>query len=140
MEVPKTPDDGPQAELLELIEILEDAFRRLRDVDAQVSDDGLRRLREARGKLTRVTRSNSRAVALDVAKAILAELAVEAIRWLMSGTSTYLFPAFHERCRHNDSWRRSSNTANVGGLEANGLGYQRRRFRILDFAGRVRAA
>jgi hypothetical protein len=134
--MPRPPNE-PYAELLALIEKLESEYRRMRNVNAQVSDDALGRLREIRADLLRVTPSRGRKVVLAVGKAVLAKLAIELIRWMLTDeTSIYRFTAAVLRTIIYDCRRSNQNTPRVGGSEADRPRGTRVCVSVLDFLGR----
>src|SRR5688500_5072774 len=93
-----------RAELLRSIEELERMYAGLRDVDAGVSNSGLRKLRRLR---TQVRRSKSYAelkIATSVATKTLQVVASELIKMLFE-TLSYQLPAYHPRRSPYDSWR-----------------------------------
>lgn len=137
----RAPADDPQAELLRLIEQLEHEYDRLRDVDAQVSAEGRERLRKLRVYLERAGRSQSADLASGLRMAVLAELAVEAIRLLFSAvTSFYRQGKSLWQFRANDSWRRYSDPPRICRFQTDGVGRSCGSLSLFNFAGRVRAA
>ena len=136
MNKPRAPDDGPQAELLKLIEQLEKEYHRLRDVDAQVSAEGLERLRELRVRLERACRIQPRSVSLDLKKAILADLAVEIVKLLFSAvTSIYSKTKASLQSAFYDSWRRHSDASVVSWPQADRAGAARGGLFVVNIVG-----
>lgn len=135
-----SPPNGTRVELLALIDEMEAEFRRTCDVNAQVSNDALRRLREIRAELLRAEPSRGRRITLAVGKVVLAKLAVELIRWILSHeTSIYRFTAVFPRIQTYDGWRRNQNASSLGGSEADGPRGARKRVHVVDLVDRGRA-
>jgi hypothetical protein len=106
--VSKPPNDA-YAEHVRLLDMLEGEYQRMRDVNAQVSSDGLRRIRSLRQELDRAqeqSSTNAFGVTFEVVRTVFAGIAREVVRWLIETSICWLRPYWawcllydHRRCR-----------------------------------------
>ena len=120
--LPKSPN-AVYAEMLTLIEMLENEYNRIRDVNAKVADEGLRRLSALRAEINSSKKSCVKEISLAVARSVLAKLAWEVIEWLISNTtSIYQCSALLSRVIAYEGWRCRTNAARFCRLQTNGAG------------------
>jgi len=132
MNLPKSPN-AVHAEMLALIEILESEYYRMRDVNAQVADEGLLRLSALRIEIKHLGKGYAKEISLAVARSVLAKLAWEVIHWLISTTtSIYQRTALLSRVITYEGWRCRTHAARLCRLQTNGAGRARGYFRFLS--------
>jgi len=109
------PPNGAHAEYVRLLDMLEYEYERMRDVNAQVSRDGLRRVRSLRRKLDQAQQqssANRAGATLGVLRAVAAGIAREVVRWLIE-TSICWISARGARFLRYDHWRSRSHAARL---------------------------
>ncbi len=120
--MPKPPD-GAHAEYVRLLDMLEFEYHRMRDVNAQVSRDGLCRVHALREELDRAqsklpqSPENAGRAALAVVRAVGTGIAREVVRWLIE-TSICWIAAHAARLQLYDYRRSSPHVARLRGAQA----------------------
>jgi len=134
--VPKSPN-AVHAEMLALVELLEGEYERMRDVNAQVANEGKQRLSEIRIAIRQSDKSRAKELSIAVAQEVLAKLAWEAIKWLISiTTSIYLLTALLSRVLLYESRRNGKNAPYIGRAKASRACFTRWDFGLVAFVGR----
>lgn len=120
--------------MLALVELLEGEYERMYDVNAQVANEGLQRLSALRTAIQHLGESRAKELSIAVAQDVLAKLAWETIKWLISiTTSIYTLTALLARVLLYEGWRGCTNAPYVCRTQAGRLGWARWYFCVFPF-------